>query len=96
MVIRKALVALILLPATSFGQTGAQAGTGQTLAIRARRIETSSKGVMENGVILIRDGKITAVGTDTRTGASHTVTQGVAITFAPGATPAAVSGCEAP
>ena len=40
--------------------------------------------------------EITAVATDTRTGASHTVTQGVAITFAPGTTPAAVSGCEAP
>jgi Tfp pilus assembly protein PilX len=40
--------------------------------------------------------EVTAVATDTRTGASQTVTQGVSITFAPGTTPAAVSGCEAP
>ena len=40
--------------------------------------------------------EITAVATDTRTGASQTVTQGVANTFSPGTTPAAVSGFEAP
>ena len=38
----------------------------EIVAIRARRIETVSKGVVENGIILIRAGKITAVGTDVK------------------------------
>ena len=40
--------------------------------------------------------EITATATDARSGASQTVTQGVAITFAPGLSPAATSGCQAP
>ena len=40
--------------------------------------------------------ELTATATDARSGVSQTVTQGVSITFAPGLSPAATSGCEAP
>jgi hypothetical protein len=38
----------------------------EIVAIRAKHIETAGKGVIENGVIVIRNGKITAVGTDAK------------------------------
>ena len=38
----------------------------EVIAIRARRIETASKGILENGTIVIRNGKITAVGSEVK------------------------------
>jgi hypothetical protein len=35
----------------------------EIVAVKARRIETVSKGVIENGIILLRNGKIVAIGT---------------------------------
>ena len=37
---------------------------GEIIAIKADRIETVTSGLIENGVIVIRDGKISAIGTD--------------------------------
>jgi hypothetical protein len=38
----------------------------EVLAVKAQRIETVSQGVIENGVIVIRNGKIAAVGKDAK------------------------------
>lgn len=38
----------------------------QVVAIRAKHIETVSKGVIQNGIVLVRNGKIAAVGTDVK------------------------------
>src|SRR5258706_498519 len=45
------------------------------VAIRARHIETVSKAVIHNGIIVIRNGKITAVGTDVKIPAGAKILQ---------------------
>ena len=50
-------IALVLVQAPAHA-----ADTSQTLAIHAGRILTVANGVVENGVIIIRDGKIEGVG----------------------------------
>src|SRR3990172_3705204 len=42
----------------------AAAARAETVAIRGGTILTVTRGTMENGTVLIRDGKIAAVGTD--------------------------------
>jgi hypothetical protein len=59
-----------LLVAASLRQARAQTRpdpfASEVVAVRAKHIETVSKGVMNDGIILIRNGKITAVGTDVK------------------------------
>jgi Tfp pilus assembly protein PilX len=55
-----------------------------------------ANGVASGVFCLDTQWEITATATDTRTGVSQTVTQGVAITFAPGSTPSLASGCQVP
>jgi len=67
---RASLLAAVLSPAVG----GAQAASPlpadpfgeQVVAIRAKHIETVSKGVIENGIVLIRNGKIAAIGKDVK------------------------------
>ncbi|MCS6862641.1 MAG: hypothetical protein NZT92_20240, partial [Abditibacteriales bacterium] len=55
----------------------------EVLAVKAQRIETVSQGAMENGVIVIRNGRIAAIGKDVKipVGAkiieAHTVMPGI-------------------
>lgn len=58
---RKSTVGLLL--AVVLGLFAVQA-SGETLMIRAKKIHTISGAVVENGAVLIRDGKIAAVGTE--------------------------------
>jgi imidazolonepropionase-like amidohydrolase len=59
----------------------------EIVAVRARRIETASRGVIENGVILLRNGRISAVGTAVKipVGAkvieAHTVMPGIVAAY---------------
>jgi len=52
-----------MLPAL-WQATGRAADASRTLAIRAGRIMTVSSGTIENGVVIVRDGKIEEVGKD--------------------------------
>ncbi len=58
---RKSTVGLLLAGALVFFAVQA---SGETLMIRAKKIYTISGAVVENGAVLIRDGKIAAVGTE--------------------------------
>ncbi len=61
---KKAVFSLVAI-SLALSQTAGQGADGQrTLAIRAGKIVTVTAGVVEGGVIIIRDGKITAVGQD--------------------------------
>jgi imidazolonepropionase-like amidohydrolase len=53
------LIAAMLVLTQTMGQA---ADSGQTLAIRAGRVMTITGGIIEDGVIIVRDGKIDAVG----------------------------------
>lgn len=59
---RLLLALLLLLPAGAAG--AAPEAAPPVLAIRAQKILTITKGVVDHGVILVRDGKIAAVGTE--------------------------------
>lgn len=61
-------------PADPFGE--------EVVAIRAKHIETISKGVIENGVILVRNGKIAAIGKDVKIPVGATIL--IADTVMPG------------
>jgi imidazolonepropionase-like amidohydrolase len=75
--LRVALAAPLALPAVA----GAQSGTW---ALTNARIETVSKGVIENGTIIIRNGLITAVGPDAAVPADARVIDMTKRTVAPG------------
>ncbi len=81
-VLRVALLALVLFPIAQIG-SAPDPFAEEVLVVKARRIETVSKGVIENGVIVIRNGKIAAVGKDAKipVGAkvieAHTVMPGI-------------------
>ncbi|HLK61425.1 MAG TPA: amidohydrolase family protein, partial [Chthonomonadaceae bacterium] len=58
------LTAACLLPVQ--GQTRPDPFGEEVVVVRARHIETVSRGVINDGLIVIRNGKITAVGTDAK------------------------------
>ena len=61
------IITLIPLMALSFVPAESQnPAAGETMAIRARRVETAAGPPLMEAVIVIRDGKIVAVGTDAR------------------------------
>src|SRR5207253_5847462 len=73
-----------LLLALAFGVTAyAQNASGETL-IRNATIMTASHGTIENGSILIRDGKIVAVGKDVTAGPNAKVIDATGMYVTPG------------
>jgi len=61
---KAAVFPLVFLSFISFS-AGLESGGRQDYAIRAKKIYTVTEGVIENGVILIKDGKILHIGKDT-------------------------------
>jgi imidazolonepropionase-like amidohydrolase len=74
------LFALALAPALCAPAAAAPAPFSEEIvAVKARRIETASKGTIENGVIVIRNGKIAAVGTDVKIPAGALILEAAAV-----------------
>jgi hypothetical protein len=65
---RASLLAAALCPIAAGAQSAPPVDPfGETVvAIRAKHVETISKGVLENGIVLIRNGKIAAIGKDVK------------------------------
>ena len=63
---RSALNLLVVLATTAAASLAVQAQNSPAIAIQGATILTVSKGTIENGTILIRDGKIAAVGRNVR------------------------------
>lgn len=81
-----ALAALLAAsPALALAQRGAQGGAAHTeTLIRNATVMTVTHGTIENGSVLIRDGKIAAVGTDVKASPSATVVDGTGKFVTPG------------
>jgi hypothetical protein len=78
---RTALGIVLAAPLVAPASIGAQSGTW---ALTNARIETISKGVIEKGTIIIRNGLITAVGPDAEIPADARVIDLTKRTVAPG------------
>lgn len=59
---RNAIAAALLVLATAASASGG--GAGRLTALKAGRIQTVARGIIENGLILIRDGRIVEIRTD--------------------------------
>ncbi len=76
---------------------GAPAAAEQTVAVKADRVDTVTGGVIENGVILIRDAKISEVGSDVEIPNTARVIDAGDKTVFPGlVSPVSVIGLSAP
>src|SRR5687767_2196338 len=62
--LRPTSLSLFLLCAASAPSSAGPSGDGGLLAIRVGKAETIAQGTIEHAVILIEDGKITAIGQD--------------------------------
>jgi hypothetical protein len=91
-----ALLVLLLMPlARSSAQTAEAPSKGGTFALRAGRVITAAaqgQWAIENGVVIVRDGKIVAVGRDVA------IPSGMRVIDLPGATvmPGLVAAASAP